>query len=185
MSVWSAARTLGSESGWSLSNLEMQKTLYVAQMLHLGRTGRPLFDNRIEAWDYGPVVPDLYHEAKRFGRQPVADIFDAPHFEALSCEAMSIRDALIMTRHMSAGQLVAYTHRPGGAWEMHYKPHDRSSEIPMSAILRDWAESARPSDEAVEWAEVMAAQIEGAPSRYLDAANERAFRARVLGERLQ
>lgn len=41
-------------------NLRLQKILYFLQAGYLVETGRPLFKNRIEAWAFGPVVPDVY-----------------------------------------------------------------------------------------------------------------------------
>lgn len=59
------------ESGDSLSNLKLQKLVYYAQGFHLALYDRLLFPERIEAWQHGPVVPDLYHAFKRFGSSPV------------------------------------------------------------------------------------------------------------------
>ena len=50
-----------------LSNLKLQKLVYYAQGLHIACYGHPLFKEKIKAWRYGPVVPDLYHAYKRFG----------------------------------------------------------------------------------------------------------------------
>lgn len=47
-----------------LSNMKLQKLVYYAQGLHLVVFEKPLFDDRIEAWTYGPVIPRLYHEYK-------------------------------------------------------------------------------------------------------------------------
>jgi uncharacterized phage-associated protein len=47
-----------------LSNLKLQKLVYYAQGLHLALYGKPLFNEEIEAWTYGPVIPELYHEYK-------------------------------------------------------------------------------------------------------------------------
>mgnify|MGYP006283548483 CR=1 FL=1 len=75
VSVLSAAKRLAARSGWTLSNLELQKILYLAHMVHLGRTdGAPLVHGLFEAWDYGPVHPDLYHRVKIFGSSPVKNI---------------------------------------------------------------------------------------------------------------
>jgi uncharacterized phage-associated protein len=50
-----------------LSNLKLQKLIYFAQGLHLASEGTPLFNDEIKAWEYGPVVPELYHKYKTFG----------------------------------------------------------------------------------------------------------------------
>jgi uncharacterized phage-associated protein len=55
------------DAGDLISNLKLQKLLYYAQGLHLAKTGKPLFAERICAWTHGPVVPDVYHEYKGFG----------------------------------------------------------------------------------------------------------------------
>ncbi len=51
-----------------LSNLKLQKLLYFAQGEYLARTGgHPLFADRIDAWQHGPVVKEIYHDYKSFG----------------------------------------------------------------------------------------------------------------------
>ena len=49
-----------------LSNMKLQKLVYYAQGLHLVLNDAPLFQERIEAWTYGPVVAELYHAYKRY-----------------------------------------------------------------------------------------------------------------------
>jgi len=50
-----------------LSNLKLQKLVYYAQGLHLAIFGDPLFKEKIKAWQYGPVIPELYHLYKECG----------------------------------------------------------------------------------------------------------------------
>lgn len=50
-----------------LSNLKLQKLVYYAQGIHLAMHSVPIFNDRIEAWEYGPVVPFLYHNYKTHG----------------------------------------------------------------------------------------------------------------------
>jgi len=55
------------EAGDTISNLKLQKLLYYAQGFHLAIFGSPLFEDEIEAWTHGPVVPSVYHEFKTYG----------------------------------------------------------------------------------------------------------------------
>src|SRR5260364_350033 len=55
------------EVGDALSNLKLQKLVYYAQGFHLALFSRPLFENAIEAWTHGPVIPGLYHAYKQYG----------------------------------------------------------------------------------------------------------------------
>ncbi|MHA6167849.1 Panacea domain-containing protein [Bacillus mojavensis] len=51
----------------NITNLKLQKILYYAQGKFLALKGKPLFEEEIEAWVHGPVVPEVYHEYKKFG----------------------------------------------------------------------------------------------------------------------
>lgn len=54
-----------------MTNMKLQKMLYYQQGFHLAYFGTPLFDEEIEAWMYGPVVPMVYEEYKTFGHQGI------------------------------------------------------------------------------------------------------------------
>lgn len=58
-------------AGDLMSNLKLQKMLYYQQGFHLAYFGTPLFEDEIEAWMYGPVVPSMYHEFEKFGRNGI------------------------------------------------------------------------------------------------------------------
>jgi uncharacterized phage-associated protein len=55
-----------------MTNLKLQKLVYYAQGFHLAIYGQPLFAERIYAWEYGPVVPNLYHALKKHGSNPIS-----------------------------------------------------------------------------------------------------------------
>lgn len=136
--IMQVARTLGQLSNWSLSNLEMQKIAYIAEMMHLGRTGAPLTDGDWQAWDYGPVQPVLYHKAKVYGTSPVRDIFQVPTLPEGTAMHKAIQNAYRAMCKMTPGQMVAVTHRPHGAWAKHYHAGRRGISIPKSAIQAEY-----------------------------------------------
>lgn len=80
----------------SVSNLKVQKLLYYAQGHYLGKYGRPLFNDKIEAWAHGPVVPAVYRELKRYGNgaidvdQVVDDNFDWDDFRDVEQHLMRV-----------------------------------------------------------------------------------------------
>lgn len=55
------------ENGYSISNLKLQKLLYFVQAQFLITTGSSAFSEEIEAWDFGPVVPEVYQHFKVWG----------------------------------------------------------------------------------------------------------------------
>lgn len=63
-----ATTTYGSEP---ITNMKLQKLLYYEQGYHLAYFGTPLFDEEIEAWQYGPVVPAVYEKYKVFHDKPI------------------------------------------------------------------------------------------------------------------
>ena len=54
-----------------MTNMKLQKMLYYQQGFHLAYFGTPLFEEDIEAWMYGPVVPAVYEAYKAFGHQGI------------------------------------------------------------------------------------------------------------------
>jgi len=43
-----------------MTNMKVQKLLYYSQSFHLALFDKPLFENEIQAWRYGPVCPPAY-----------------------------------------------------------------------------------------------------------------------------
>lgn len=56
-----------------LTNMKLNKLLYFAQGYYLKKYGRPLFDNAIEAWEHGPVVPEVYSAYKKYVDKPIKE----------------------------------------------------------------------------------------------------------------
>lgn len=59
------------DGGDLLTNLKLQKLLYYEQGFHLAYFGTQLFEENIEAWQYGPVVPDVYNYFKKYGKNVI------------------------------------------------------------------------------------------------------------------
>lgn len=51
---------INTQAGDTISPLKLQKLLYYCQAWHLAVFGKPIFDERIEAWAHGPVIPSQY-----------------------------------------------------------------------------------------------------------------------------
>lgn len=62
------------DKGEVVTNLHLQKILYYLQVNELVTVGTPLFRDDMEKWRLGPVVPNVYHEYKGSGSQPISDI---------------------------------------------------------------------------------------------------------------
>ena len=51
---------LAKESGQSLTPMQLLKLVFIAHGWMLGLYGEPLISDDVQAWKYGPVIPDLY-----------------------------------------------------------------------------------------------------------------------------
>ena len=133
----SAAKFICARGNWGVTNLALQKILYMAHMVHLGRTGQRLVDAEFQAWDYGPVEPNLYRQVRMFGNRPIQDIF---YFSSpvAGAEAATLEEACAFLIPKSPGELVAMTHWQEGAWARHYVPGSRSIPIPDADIIAEY-----------------------------------------------
>ena len=58
-------------NGELMSNMKLQKMLYYQQGYHLALFDEPLFEEDLEAWMYGPVVPVVYDHYKINGSKGI------------------------------------------------------------------------------------------------------------------
>ncbi len=47
-----------------ITNLKLQKILYFAQCAYLALYDKPLFEDEVLAWEYGPVISSVYNKYK-------------------------------------------------------------------------------------------------------------------------
>ena len=138
-SAFDLAGTLCENSGWKLSNLSVQRLVYLAQMIHLGEGQRPFFPEQFEAWDYGPIIPSLYHELKMFGSDPVEAYAPLGRMNPETETQNFIMDYLDdLGSKKRPGQLVALTHWKNGAWAKNYKKDTKGLVIPTSDIRQEY-----------------------------------------------
>lgn len=135
----SVCRRICQNGNWQVSNLKLQKLMYLAHMTYLGRTGEPLFNGFFEAWDFGPVEPSIYRKVRHCGSQPIPDIFtEALDFPDGSPRALAIDEICAELINFPPRDLVAITHWEGGAWAKHYEPGRFGIAIPDSDIIAEY-----------------------------------------------
>jgi len=134
----SAARYLCEKSGWKLTNLQLQKMLYMADMNYVGKLGERLLDEDFEAWDYGPVLPSLYHHCKAFGSKNLPDIFwNAEDIEGTS-ESEILDAAWKNLKKQPPFKLVSITHSSSGAWVQKYVPGAKQINISTQDMIDEY-----------------------------------------------
>ena len=62
-----------SKENHNISNLKLNKLIYISFGWVAGYYEYYLFEERIEAWRFGPVVPSIYHQFKVHGKDVIKD----------------------------------------------------------------------------------------------------------------
>ena len=133
---------------YGISNLKLQKILYFIQAFFLIATPKQCFREKIEAWDFGPVVPEAYREYKRFGSSNIPRIsyivnVDSENFwnskilkyvdNKIKVKDKELIGAVIdRFAEYSATDLVTLTHNQS-PWREAYVPH-MNNEITVESI---------------------------------------------------
>jgi uncharacterized phage-associated protein len=98
------------EHGELISNLKLQKLLYYMQGYFIAVFGEPLFENEIEAWQYGPVVRDMYNHFKGNGASSISLDETATIAELNKSEESLFDEVLNEYSQYSAIKLMNMTH---------------------------------------------------------------------------
>ncbi len=122
-----------------LTHLKLQKLLYFAQGLSLAINDSVIFNDKIEAWEHGPVVKSVYNKFSNKGRKEII-IDDAPSDINVVNKIESderVRNILNLTYDnfaiYTAWQLRNLTHQKDTPWYKVFVPN-KNKEIPTSLI---------------------------------------------------
>lgn len=124
----------------SLTALKLIKLVYIAHGWSLVYLPEPLVNEPAQAWQYGPVVPSLYHAVKRFGGRPIIGPLQGDTDpQLLSVAAVGLIVAVYEAYgHLSAVQLSNMTHLPDTPWSDVWDNFGRNAEIPNELIQRHY-----------------------------------------------
>lgn len=135
-----------------ITHLKLQKLLYLCYEDFLKNTGVPLFEDKIYAFPYGPVVKNVFNKYSHKGKDKiefkednsvtfpkmstkVTPSFSRILFSETGIGALnSIQKTLEKYVEKSAFDLVDITHRPGSAWDRVYEKDVYSKEITPEII---------------------------------------------------
>jgi uncharacterized phage-associated protein len=138
---------LAAGEGHSLTPMQVLKLVYIAHGWSLGLDGAPLIEQPVEAWQYGPVIPELYNAVKKFGASTVQGPLPlgfgsrgdtlTPDQEAL------VNDVFKIYGNMGGLALSRITHAAGTPWSQTYKPGNFGAVISRDLIQDHYERLAR------------------------------------------
>jgi len=143
--VANAFLAIAQQEGAEIDPLKLLKLVYIAHGWSLALTKRAMVFDPIEAWEYGPVIPSLYHAVREYRYRGIPGPLYAPD----SVVGMDPRDVALINSvyrtygHFSGGQLSNMTHQAGTPWETVWTREGRNSRINDDIIARHYEELAR------------------------------------------
>lgn len=119
---------LGDIDGIGITPMHIQKLVYIAHGYHLATHNSPLFEDVVEAWRFGPVIPALYNEFAHLGSETIYDrAYEEimPRVDAIAYlskdeydKAKNILDTVWdKYKKFNAIQLSSKTHEAGSPWD--------------------------------------------------------------------
>ncbi|MCR5319091.1 MAG: DUF4065 domain-containing protein [Treponema sp.] len=131
MNINTAAEYICNYPDIYVDNLKLQKLLFYAQAVSLVLGKKPLFQDKIEAWDYGPVVPCIYRKYKKYDAQiPKKKTTQKGHEDPECFHWIDL--ALSHYGDMTGSQLITLTHSEK-PWQTAYAK-GRNTEITKTSI---------------------------------------------------
>lgn len=119
--------------------MHVLKLVYLCHGWMLGIHGASLINEPVEAWQYGPVVPSLYHRYKGFGGGIIVGEPVAERVVLGSSDAAAVIESIeTVYRPCTAFQLSALTHQPGTPWDITRRKSGIGSVIPSELIRKHY-----------------------------------------------
>jgi uncharacterized phage-associated protein len=107
----------GIEEDQQVTPMQVLKLVYISYGWYIGLSGNLLFEEKVEAWTYGPVVPSVYYRFKAYGRNTI----DKPSEEGGRIDDEETAKFLdkIWSKYSSLSglQLSELTHRDDTPWK--------------------------------------------------------------------
>lgn len=120
--------------GIPISNLKLQKVLYFAWIEFYKKTGAELYLDDICAWQFGPVVTNVYYEFCTYAGTPIPNNYE---IKIMDEDIKILNDILNKYCYIAASSLVNKTHEKGTPWDLVFKQGvGNRNIIPFSLIKK-------------------------------------------------
>ncbi len=129
---------------FGITNLKLQKLMYFIYGTYYCETDKELFNERPQAWDYGPVFPKVFY---KYRSSAGGDIDNTHIFSELEIDDKKVRNikeaVLNQLADKSDSKLIGMTHIDNAAWSRVYKPGVRGILLDLKDIKKDFAKYVR------------------------------------------
>ena len=101
---------------YPISNLKLQKILYFIQAYFLVEANKPCFSDIIEAWDYCPIVPNVYKEYRIFGSLNIPCTDDERKFRYIKDDDYDLLNRILAVVSKNTESQLTYITRNQSPW---------------------------------------------------------------------
>ena len=137
-----------------MTPLQVNKIAYIAHGFTLAMYHTKLVNEDVEAWQYGPVFPQLYYALRRFGGATIPhltycntalggmDIGSRLQFikNTLGSNTEVIDMVLNTYGEQPGSELIRRTHKKGTPWRKYYRKGSRGIVIPDHEIEQHYSD---------------------------------------------
>ncbi len=136
-----------------LNIMKLIKAVFIAHGFYLALKDKPLINEFVQAWKYGPVIDSIYHEFKGLGSKPIqflaafevgedadGNVFPQSYYQILEQDIETIeflKEIWKMCKGHSGIELSNWTHKEGSPWKQIWDSKDRvkiNPQIPDELI---------------------------------------------------
>ena len=133
------------DEGIEMTPMKLIKLVYIAHGWNLAINEEELINEQIEAWQYGPVIPSLYHAFKSFRNKDINALhIPSPDYKIDLADLNKQKESELLDRiwevykEKTGTELSSLTHKENTPWEKTWRePNTRgmhSSIIPNKII---------------------------------------------------
>lgn len=130
--------------GRHLTIMQLLKLVYIAHGWSLALLDEPLVNRQPQAWQHGPVYPEIYRAFRRYGSGAIMEKGQTPFGPIADAHLSHAQQQIVKSvvsgyAHMHAFKLSNITHQPGTPWSRTYNNGQGSSdEIPNEIIAEHY-----------------------------------------------
>ncbi|PAF41291.1 type II toxin-antitoxin system antitoxin SocA domain-containing protein [Helicobacter sp. 11S02629-2] len=120
-------------NGFPVSNLQLQKIMYFVNLKHIKDTGSFLIDEPFEAWQFGPVVEEVYREYSIWAGLAIYTDAKVLDDRTLSPD---MNELILNLAKKYPWELVNITHLPNSAWDRTYQGGSGNHALISKELIR-------------------------------------------------
>ena len=122
--------------GEFLTQMKLQKLVYIAHGWCLALLDQPLLQDEVEAWKWGPVIRSIYRDFAIFGSDPILWNSTSSVDSRLDGTVLKVLERVWeVYKRFTASELSSMTHQSGTPWSNSYRAENPRSKIPNESIM--------------------------------------------------